>query len=722
MGRIIFMTLGVFFLKLFSIKFQTMHKYFLLFICGLLVVWGHNLLAQPSQVIAGRWQGAIELPGAKLELSIVLRHSNGAWQGFLNIPVQQVKDMPLDDLHIAEGQMRFRLTQVPGGAAFSGKFEEDFRVVRGDFTQSGLTLKMYLRKESADQADAETARLAAAVQRIRILADSFRILREVPAIAIGIVKDGEVLLAEGFGWADLENRQPATATTLFAIGSCTKAFTAAGLAILADEGRLDWDKPVQEYMPDFRLMDAFATREMTAIDLLTHQSGLPRHDLVWYGSAFSRQELFDRLRHLPPTKSFRTQWQYQNLMYLAAGVLTERISGQRWEDFTRERLLRPLGMSHTVFTHHEVPAGAVVARPYRKTGKDSVVRMPYRDISAIGPAGSIYSNVEDMLRWARLHLQGGKTGDTQVLSAAALVQLHSPRKVIEGSIAPEYPELSHRSYALGWFVYRNKDLDVVQHGGNIDGFSALTYLLPGKNIGMVFLTNLNRNPLPGILANYATDLLLGREYTDWYARAMAQPQERPSEKPKPVEGARLSRSLKDFAGRYEHPGYGIISIDWDKQDKLTLTFNDFRAELRHWHYDVFQVKFEGLEQEYLVNFQADKTGAITSLGIALEPTWNQDLIFVKLPPDVLTDSAYVATLTGVYDLNGTRMEVSFQQGKLRLSIPGQPLYELVPLGEHRFQLKGLNGYQAEFFWEKGKPLAAEMKLRQPNGTFIARRK
>lgn len=680
------------------------------------------LLAQSPDKLAGKWNGAIEIPGSKLELSLDFSIKDNQWRGSMSIPVQNMRDMALDDLVIRGDSLQFRLSQVPGNASFSGRFENDFTEIRGDFQQSGMTLKMYLAKESAAQAAAEEARLAGALERFRMLADSFRILREVPGLAVGIVKDGKVILAEGFGYSDKEAKLPVSAGTLFAIGSSTKAFTAAGLALLREDGLLEWEKPVVQYMPDFMLMDEFATREMTAVDLLTHQSGLPRHDLMWYGSPFSREELFKRLRHLPPNKSFRSAWQYQNLMYLSAGILIERLSGKSWEDFTRERIFSPLGMDHSFFSHLGLPEAQPVAVPYRKTEKDGVIPIPHRDIRAIGPAGSIYSNVKDMLQWVKLHLNNGKVEDRQVLAAGSIAKLHMPHKTLENSTSPANPEFSHQGYGLGWFVFRNKDLDVVRHGGNIDGFSALVHLLPEKNIGMVFLTNLNGNPLPGLLSQYATDLLLDREYIDWYGRAFGTQGEEPKkEDSKPVAGTKPSRTLKEFAGRYEHPGYGIFEIKLEK-DSLRFSLNSFSGPLNHWHYDVFQARVTELEQNILVTFHADKTGMIERLGLPLEPALDQDIMFTKLPPDLLGDASYMEAICGRYEGPGFAANFSMRQGKLYGYIPGQPEYEMAPIKENWFNIKMLNGYSVEFVFEKGKSKALRVKFHQPNGVFSAERK
>lgn len=672
-----------------------------------------SLWAQPDQTLSGQWSGAIQLPGAELKVVVELRYET-AWSGSMDIPQQGAKGLTLTQIELQDDTFSFSLPDVPGNASFQGQVAPDYTTITGNFRQGGLSFPLRLTRESSAQQAAAIAARNATLDAFRQLADSLRIRQQVPGLAVGIVKDGEVILAEGFGMSDVAAKTPVNSRTRFAIGSCTKAFTATGLAILEHQGLLAWDKPVRAYLPDFALWDDFATREMTATDLLTHQSGLPRHDLLWYGSPFSRQELMQRLRYLEPNKSFRSAWQYQNLMYLSAGVLTEQLSGQSWEDFMRQQLFTPLQMNATGFSH----TGTNMALPYRKAENDSIIRIPYRNIDAIGPAGSIVSNIEDMLQWVKFHL----SGNNNILPAGAIQQLHTPVKLIENSATTLNPEFSHRSYAYGWFVYRYGEHNIVQHGGNIDGFSALVYLIPDSNIGMVFLTNLNGNALPGLLANYATDMLLQRPYTDWYARTFATPaSETPKESPQPTPGTQPSRPLSQYAGRYEHPAYGVVDITYADKN-LHFSFNTFRGVMKHWHYDVFQASITDPAQDMMLSFHQHKDGGLEKLGIALEPTLPEDIFFTRVPPDVLSDTIYMGSLTGMYELDNMVVTVSYQQGRLTALVPGQPLYELLPHKTHFFRLKGLNGFSLEFVFEKGQAKSTQIKFHQPNGIFTAKRK
>lgn len=344
---------------------------------------------------------------------------------------------------------------------------------------------------------------------------------KTPGIGVAVVQNGKVVLLEGYGLRDVEKGLPVTPETLFAIGSSSKAFTTMSMAILADEGKLDWDKPVRDYLPNFRLYDQFGTERITPRDLGCHRSGLPRHDLVWYNSSASREELVGRLQYMEPNKDFRTTWQYQNLMYMTAGYLAGKIADTTWEDLTRRRIIDPLGMTRTNFSAAKSCQTPNCSKPYQE--KDGQIKeMEYRDIQAVGPAGSIYSCVSDMANWVLLHLNKGKHNGKQIVSEANLQQMHTPQMIILDSsperIASNFPEIGHGSYGLGWFIETYRGHETLHHGGNIDGFSAHVAFMPKDNIGWVVLSNQDNSAVPIVVSQYIADRLLGLEPIDWNTR------------------------------------------------------------------------------------------------------------------------------------------------------------------------------------------------------------
>ncbi len=456
---------------------------------------------------------------------------------------------------------------------------------------------------------------------------------KVPGAAVAVVAGDRVVFAGGYGLRDTEHKLPVTADTLFAIGSCTKAFTATTLAILADEGRLDWDRPVRSYLPEFRLADPLASERMTARDLLCHRSGLPRHDTVWYSSRFSREELLERLRHLEPSRDFRQSYQYQNLMFMTAGYLAGRLAGMSWESFTRERILKPLGMTRTNFSVNDMQRTLDHALPYANR-KGEIVRIPFHNLDPIAPAGSINSSVNDMARWIRLNLNRGAFGDRRLVSEAIFSQLHMPQMV--NSQPLRYDELLYASYGLGWGINAYRGRLMVSHGGSIDGFQAQVSLLPREGLGLVVLTNLAENPLPTIITYALWDRLLGFEPADWSGRIKEErakaEEEREKKKAEEAKNRRLdtqpSHPLDDYAGTFAHPGYGQIVVEKSGQG-LKSRLNDIPFTLTHYHYDIFRLENEERSGEYFISFQTGFRGEIESLAVPLEPS-AKPIVFLRV--------------------------------------------------------------------------------------------
>ncbi|NUO82248.1 serine hydrolase [candidate division KSB1 bacterium] len=682
-------------------------------------------LSQTPADLAGAWEGAIKLPGTELSIAIDFKQADEAWRGEIDIPQQGAKDLPLANITREGAKVSFELTNTPGNPSFKGTLAADGQSLSGDFTQAGQTFPFSLKRKSAAAASQESAERARALQKIRVFADSVRKVWKVPGLGLAIVKNGEVIMSEGFGHRNVKEQLPVTSNTLFAIGSSSKAFTAMCVGILADEGKVEWDKPLRNYLPTFKLHDDFASARMTPRDLVTHRSGLPRHDMLWYGSSFTRKEMFERLQYLEPSKDFRTDYQYQNLMFMTAGYLVEQINGGTWEDFVRSRIFKPLGMTSSNFSVLESQKAADFALPYQEK-KEVVTQIPFRDITAIGPAGSINSNLADMSKWVLLNLNKGKAGETQVLSEAGLVQMHTPYMAIAQPL--KYTELSHNNYGLGWFIRSYRGHAQVSHGGNIDGFSALVSLFPQDNFGTVLLTNLNGNPLPGIVNNYVSEVLLNLEPVDWHARVKADIDKAKEEGKKKEADEQATRkpdtkpshALADYAGEFEHAGYGVLKISSDGK-VLKGRFNAFTIAMEHWHYDVFRgTLLEDEEEKMLLSFLTNEKGDLDRVSVPLEPAV-QPIIFTRKASAQMFDPKFLAQFIGEYELSGQSVTVALRGEKtLTLTVPGQPTYELEPYKDTEFNLKSLTGYSVKFTMEKGK--ATAVVFHQPNGVFTAVRK
>ena len=448
---------------------------------------------------------------------------------------------------------------------------------------------------------------------------------EVPGLAIAVVKDDKVVFAKGYGMRELGKPSPVDERTLFAIGSSSKAFTAATVAMLVDEGKLKWDDPATKYLPSLQLYDPYATRELTVRDLLSHRVGLERGDLLWYASPYDRSEVLRRIRYLKPSSSMRSRFGYQNVMYLAAGQIVPSITGKDWDDFTRERIFVPLGMTATGTSIKTLANSNDVAVPHSKFD-DKVEPIAWRNIDNIAPAGSINSNVVDMAQWVRLQLGGGKYQDKQLISSAAIKEMHASQTIIplEGAMARLYPEAHFLNYGLGWFLSDYRGRKLVEHGGAIDGMRALVAVIPEEKMGVVILTNLGGTTLPMPLAYRIFDAYLGAQPRDWSvdmlktiktlqeqgkAAALKAESER-------VKGTSPSLAMGKYAGEYQNEMYGDSKIIFEN-GKLTAQFGpNYTGDLEHWHYDVFRITWRDRTQgKGFVSFRLNRQGKVEMMNI-----------------------------------------------------------------------------------------------------------
>lgn len=461
---------------------------------------------------------------------------------------------------------------------------------------------------------------------------------KVPGIAVSVVKGQQLLYAQGLGLRDVERGVPVTPETVFAIGSCSKAFAAASVAMLVDEGKLEWDRPVRTYLPAFRMHDPVATDLMTPRDLLCHRSGLPRHDLVWYGSSASRKELLERIQYLEPAWGFRQRYHYQNLMFMAAGYLVGEVAGATWERFVQKRIFKPLGMASSNFSVSDTQRETDYSLPYGENAGE-VRAIPFRNIDAIGPAGSINSSVLDMAKWVSLHLSKGQHRGRRLVSAENLTQTHKPHivSIPEPSAVDlsRYTELGDACYCLGWGLLPYRGHRTIRHGGGIDGFIAAVSFLPDDDYGIVILSNLNGNSLPTILLYNLIDRLLGLPEIDWNSRVRQEVDrlKDAAEKAKAevasarVAGTHPSHALEAYAGEYCHPGYDTLSVKLEA-GALRACYNSLQFEVRHHHYDVFVLSNPTVPAPILASFASDLGGKIDRLAAPLEPNL-KPIVFVR---------------------------------------------------------------------------------------------
>jgi len=697
--------------------------------------------AQPPVDLSGHWEGTIRLPDGRLAFDLDFFQTEGGWRGDISIPAQQVQDVLLADIRSAGEDFGWRVPAIAGEPAFRGTISEDGRTMSGSFNQSGQVYPFEMRRAPAPApatAPSSTGGPAASTasapaQGENPLAgfdqwvEKARADWKTPGLALAVIADDRVLLARGFGERDVEKKKPVTSGTLFAIGSCTKAFTTFVLATLVNDGLLDWDKPVTNYIPEFRMHDPTAARCMTPRDMVTHRSGLPRHDLVWYNSRLTLGQLVARLPFLEPNRDFRSTWQYNNLMFGAAGYLAEEVSGKTWEEAVRQRIFAPLGMRCSNFSVRDSQKTADFALPYEERD-DQLRRMEFRDITNVGPAGSINSCLDDLVPWVRLHLNEGRLDGRQIIPARLLADLHAPHMIMPERTDTE--EIVSIGYGLGWVtdVYRGRVR--VHHGGAIDGFSALITMFPRERIGLIALTNLNGSALPGIVTRHAIDRLLKLSPRDWHAEALEKQAKgkalrKDAEKKKDIvrkSGTRPAHPLEEYAGDYEHPGYGLLKVAL-RGGRLEMTYNYITTPLEHWHYEVFTCARN--EQDHTFEdmkllFVTGMSGEVDAVQIPFERSV-KDIVFTRRPDARLLDPKFLATLVGEYELGPQVMKIALKGNTLTAFLTGQPLYELVPRRNDTFDFKGLSDFSMKFILDdEGRP--REIQICQPNGVFTATRK
>jgi CubicO group peptidase (beta-lactamase class C family) len=547
---------------------------------------------------------------------------------------------------------------------------------------------------------------------------------KVPAAALAVVQGGETTFLRAWGQRDVEAALPATTATQFLICSISKTFTATALALLVDQGRLDWSKPVRDYIPEFRLQDSVATERVTTRDLLSHHSGLPRHDWVWMPGGLSRTEMMTALRHLEPARDIRTAFQYNNLAYNAASIVAERISGQSFEEFLRTRLTdrvqMPIGLSA-----EDYAAADDAAVPYL-VEDDERRRGKFWPIHATA-AGAITASAASMANWMKFLLAEGEFGGERLLSAALLREMQTPR-VYEA--APEFEEYGHGHYGLGFRSTSYRGEWIVGHSGGWLGWNTLLRLVPARNIGIAVFTNAGLNAVPSILINRIHDHVAGREPMPWLDRlrdmrrkAIAQQKADDAAQPTARKlNTRPSHDLADYTGAYEHPAYGRMIVT-HRGEALHWAWRGLAAPLSHRHYDSFQLPriFNELNPDHLViSFATDREGNIASLSAQLEPLV-ADIVFTRAPDGECLDPVFLEACVGHY-IRGeaTHIVARDAEGQLTLKIPYQPLYQLRPYQAATFSIFRLDGFRVEF--RRGPTGAVdELVYHQSNGTFVARR-
>lgn len=453
---------------------------------------------------------------------------------------------------------------------------------------------------------------------------------QVPGLSVGIVLGERIVYLKGFGVRTIGTKEAVTPDTSFALGSCSKPFTTLLLALLAEAGKLAWDDPVRRHLPNFRLADPLADANVTLRDLVTHRTGVDSHDLLWYRAAWTQEEAIAKLAFLQPSRSFRSKFQYQSLMFTAAGLAAGKAGGDTWQHQVQKRILDPLAMDHTTLTTADVLKQHDRAMPHHKTQADKIEALPWYEFREPNPAGSVNSTARDLCHFLKFQLAGGRWKGERLISEENLLETRSPQMIIpvKGTTRQLNPHTMQISYGMGWVVqdYRGQLMNL--HGGAIDGFRAQMTMLPRYELGIVVLSNMQGSPLNIALTNSLIDLLLGAPPYNWNAHLhaitkageTAHKEEVAEHLAQRHTNTKPSRELQAYTGVYQEPAYGEVRVTL-KNGQLMWHWSTFDARLEHFHFDTFEAIHPHLVDAQVV-FTLGADGEVASMQ-ALERTFTK---------------------------------------------------------------------------------------------------
>lgn len=547
----------------------------------------------------------------------------------------------------------------------------------------------------------------------------------IAGAGVGIVYKDKLVFAKGYGYRDYEQKLPVTPNTLFQIASNTKLFTTVSVGMLVNQGKLDWDKPIHNYVPSIEFFNNDLNNTVTIRDMLSHRTGISRHDLIWYKSDFSRKDLFDRLKYLEPSQPLRQGFLYNNLMYVSAGYIVELLSSKTWENFLQDSILTPLEMKNTVFTVKEMEKNPDHGVPYNEKRDTTILyRIPiYEDQHAVGPAGSIISNIKDMSNWLIALMNNGKFQSKQVIPENVLKATMEPTSAFPNTVLENkgYKEILNSFYGMGRNTSSYKGHLLTAHGGALPGFHSQISTMPYDSIGViVFVIGDQGTPLIDVISYNIYERLLGLEQTPWSERAMKDQKEwkkigkegRSKAGGERVTGTKPSHLISDYIGQYENPAYGIINLTLI-DTTLQFDFHKMKLPLKHYHFDRFDTPDDEEFGLYSLNFITNPQGSIDGLLVSMD---GRQTTFNKKVDATLSDPGILSKFTGKYTIAGSFIYVDLINKALYLVVPGQPRYELIPVKTNTFKVKEFADYRFVFVLENNDVKA--LKQIAPSGEYL----
>lgn len=456
-------------------------------------------------------------------------------------------------------------------------------------------------------------------------------------LAVAVMKDSAIIYHLALGFSNADTKNPVNTTSLFNIASCSKAFTTASIGILVDEGKLKWTDKVIDYFPEFKLADDYITKEMTIEDLLCHRSGLGTFfgDLLWYNTTYTDEEVMKRMRNEPITRRFGIEFGYQNIMFMIAGDLIQKVTGLTWSEFVESRIFKPLGMLQTRPSNDELSKDQDIAYGHLKNKVLNIY-----DFNAAKSAAAIYSNVDELSTWTMLLMNNGTYKGQKIISSGSLNRIMEPHTILGASSMQKQHGINFYMYGLGWFIYDYNGKKIVEHDGGMPGYISKITMIPDQKISIIILNNGNDGFVDNALRGDLMDILAKGKDFDWIGeytgiKARSETYEQNSNKHRlesRVTGTKPSLSPDGYAGTFRDKSYGDAEVSLDGE-KLKLTFlpakTVFTGELEHWHYDTFKVVFKDEFLTFgLITFSFDSAGKVTGFKIDLPSGdfhfWNLD--------------------------------------------------------------------------------------------------
>lgn len=537
----------------------------------------------------------------------------------------------------------------------------------------------------------------------------------IPGVGVGVVKNGKLVFVKGYGYRDYEKKLPITANTLFQIASNTKLFTATSIGLLVNEGKLDWDKPIKNYVPSIQFYNNELNNTITIRDMLSHRTGVTRHDLIWYKSNFNSTELFEKLKYLEPIQPLRQGFLYNNLMYAASGHLIGLIEGKTWKQYVQEKILNPLKMNSTVFNITDMKKQNDVFVPFNEKRDTNILyKIDYlNETDGLGPAGCIISNINDLSHWLAALMNKGMYEGKQVIPEAVVNATMEPSIALSNSLLKQgYNEILNPVYGMGRQTLSYRGHQLVLHGGDLKGIHSQISYMPQDNIGVIVFVigdhSLTYNPITYNIYEH----LLGLSITPWSERGLKNRDANKKEEKEGREKAMVgqvkntnpSHPIADYLGDFENAAYGIINVD-EKEAQMQFTLHNIHLPMHHFHYDRFDTKNDEEDGFYSLNFQTNPQGDIDRFIISLD---EGEVTFMKKSDANLSTIETLTKYTGTYKI-GTNPINIILKNKNHLFLVGSPDIELIPYKSNIFKTKEFADITIEFIIENGKVTAMKQK-------------